>query len=73
MGQVMGTAWRPKSSSTSSMSSTGSRPGRSSLLTKVKMGSRRSRATRKSFFVCSSTPFAQSRSITTESAAVRAR
>ncbi len=73
MGHVMGTAWRPKSSSTSSMSSTGSRPGRSSLFTKVKMGSLRSLATRNSFLVCSSTPLAQSSSITTASAAVSAR
>ncbi len=73
MGQVMGTAWSPNSSSTSSMSSTGSRPGRSSLFTKVKMGRSRSLATRNSFLVCSSTPLAQSRSITTLSAAVRAR
>ncbi len=69
----MGTAWSPNSSSTSSMSSTGSRPGRSSLLTKVKMGRSRFWPTRKSFLVCSSTPLAQSRSIMAASAAMSAR
>jgi hypothetical protein len=39
----------------------GSRPGRSILLTKLKIGMRRSLQTVNNFLVCASTPFAQSR------------
>mmetsp|Transcript_9499 Transcript_9499/g.24016 ORF Transcript_9499/g.24016 Transcript_9499/m.24016 type:complete len:300 (+) Transcript_9499:782-1681(+) len=46
---------------------------RSSLLTKVKMGRRRKRATSKSFRVCGSRPFAASTSMTALSAAARVR
>ncbi len=63
----------PSTSSTSPMRSKGSRPGRSSLLTNVKMGSRRILQTRKSFLVCGSTPLAQSSSMMAASVAIRAR
>jgi len=55
------------------MRSNGSRPGRSSLLTKVKMGICRILQTRKSFLVCISTPLAQSRSMMAASVAISAR
>jgi hypothetical protein len=69
MGQVIGTTPIPSTFSTSPTRSNGSRPGRSILFTKVKMGILRCLQTRKSFFVCGSTPLAQSRSMTAPSAA----
>src|SRR5574340_515431 len=51
----------PRTLSTSPTSSNASRPGRSILFTKVKMGIERWRQTLKSLRVCASTPFAQSR------------
>mmetsp|Transcript_28641 Transcript_28641/g.71303 ORF Transcript_28641/g.71303 Transcript_28641/m.71303 type:complete len:265 (-) Transcript_28641:425-1219(-) len=53
--------------------SKGERAGRSSLLTKVKSGSRRSLATSNSLRVCGSRPFAPSTSITALSAAASVR
>jgi hypothetical protein len=72
-GQVMGQVRIPSTSSTSCRLSKGSRPSRSSLLTKVKMGMPRRRQTWKSLRVCASTPLAQSMSITALSAAVSVR
>jgi hypothetical protein len=59
----------PSTLSTSPMRSKASRPGRSSLFTKVKMGIDRCRQTRKSLRVWASTPLALSRSMTAPSTA----
>ncbi len=63
----------PSTFSTSPTSSNGSRPGRSILFTNVKIGILRCLQTRKSFFVCGSTPLAQSSSITAPSTACSVR
>ena len=73
MGHVIGYTPMPSTSSTSPMSSNGSRPGRSILFTNVKMGICRILQTRKSFFVCASTPFALSSSMMAASVAISAR
>src|SRR5579871_510849 len=73
IGQVIGAHLRPSTRSMSSSSSTGSRPSRSSLLTKVMIGVSRSRQTSISLMVRSSTPFAQSMTISAESTAVSVR
>ncbi len=72
-GQLIGHAGIPRWFSSCSMRSRGSRPWRSILFTKVKMGRLRSLQTRKSFSVCGSTPLAASMSITAQSAAARVR
>ena len=72
-GQVIGQVRIPSTSSTSCKSSSGSRPGRSILLTKVKIGIPRRRQTWNSFLVWASTPLAESISITAASAAARVR
>jgi hypothetical protein len=59
--------------SISSNSSMGSRPSRSSLLMKVMMGVSRRRVTSISLMVRSSTPLAQSMTISAESTAVSVR
>ena len=63
----------PSTCSSSSIRSSGARPYRSSLLTKVKMGMARIRQTWNSFLVCGSTPLAASMSITALSAAESVR
>ena len=73
MGQLTGQERMPSTFSSSSISSNGSRPARSSLLTKVKMGMERMRHTLNSLMVCSSTPLALSMSITALSAATSVR
>ncbi len=73
MGQVTGAQVMPSTRSISSSSSMGSRPSRSSLLTKVMIGVSRSRHTSISLMVRSSTPFAQSMTMSAESTAVRVR
>ncbi len=73
MGQVTGAHWMPSTRSISSSSSTGGRPSRSSLLMKVMIGVSRSRQTSISLIVRSSTPFAQSMTISAESTAVSVR
>ena len=73
IGQVTGAHWMPSTFSTSSSSSIGSRPSRSSLLTKVKIGVLRRRQTSISLIVRSSTPLAQSITISAESTAVSVR
>ena len=62
-------AWMPSTSSISCSRSNGSRPGRSSLLTKVMSGRWRRRTTSKSFLVCASMPLAASITITALSTA----
>jgi hypothetical protein len=56
IGQDAGVTSSARVCSISSNRSNGSRPSRSSLLTKVKIGTSRSRQTSKSLRVCSSTP-----------------
>ena len=73
MGQTTGQHVMPNSASISPQMSYGVRAGRSSLLTKVKSGSRRSRATSKSLRVCGSRPLAASTSMTALSAAASVR
>ncbi len=73
MGQVTGYTPMPSTLSTSPTSSKASRPGRSILFTKVKMGMARCRHTRNSLRVWDSTPLAQSSSITAPSTACRVR
>ena len=63
----------PSTVSISSMRSNGSRVSRSSLFTNVKMGIWRNVHTLKSFFVCASTPFAPSMTMTAASAAMSVR
>ncbi len=72
-GQVIGAHWMPRMRSISSSSSTGARPSRSSLLMKVMIGVSRSRQTSISLIVRSSTPFAQSMTMSAESTAVSVR
>ena len=73
MGQVMGAHWILKTFSISSISSKGSRPSRSSLLTKVMIGVCRSRQTSRSLMVWLSTPFTESITMRAESTAVSTR
>ncbi len=73
IGQVSGAQEIFSTFSISSSRSTGSRPSRSSLLMKVMMGVSRSRHTSISLMVRSSTPLAQSMTISAESTAVKVR
>ena len=73
MGQVTGLHAIPSTLSISSKSASGSRPSRSSLLMKVMIGVSRSRHTSISLIVRSSTPFAQSMTMSAESTAVSVR
>jgi hypothetical protein len=73
MGHVAGAQVMPSTRSISSSSSTGSRPSRSSLLMKVMIGVSRRRQTSISLMVRSSTPLAQSITISAESTAVSVR
>ncbi len=73
IGQVSGAQAMPSTDSTSSSSSIGERPSRSSLLMKVMIGVSRSRQTSISLIVRSSTPLAQSITISAESTAVSTR
>lgn len=68
-GQFSGVGRSPIRCSISSISSSGSRPGRSHLLTKVMTGIFRARHTSNSFSVCGSRPLAESSSITAQSTA----
>ena len=72
-GQVMGYTLICRIFSTSSIRSKGSRPKRSSLLIKVKIGRWRRWQTQNSFLVWGSTPLAASISMTALSAAIRVR
>ena len=60
-------------SAISSSSSNGGRPSRSTLLTKVMIGTMRSRQTSNSLRVCGSMPLAASITMTAESTAVSVR
>ena len=73
IGQVTGAHWMPSTVSTSSSSSIGSLPSRSSLLMKVMIGVSRRRHTSISLMVRSSTPLATSITISAESTAVSTR
>ena len=73
IGQVTGAHAIFSTRSISSSSSIGSRPSRSSLLMKVMIGVSRSRHTSISLIVRSSTPLAQSITISAESTAVSVR
>jgi hypothetical protein len=72
-GQVTGVGIRPSWLSISSSSSSGSRPGRSHLLMKVRSGRPRSRHTSNSFRVCGSMPLAASSTMTAPSQAASTR
>ncbi len=73
IGQVSGAVAMPSTRSISSSSSMGARPSRSSLLMKVMIGVSRSRHTSMSLMVRSSTPLAQSMTMSAESTAVSVR
>ena len=73
IGQVSGVVPILRTLSISSSSSIGERPSRSSLLMKVMIGVSRSRQTSISLMVRSSTPLAQSMTMSAESTAVRVR
>ncbi len=73
MGQVTGATASFSTFSISSSRSSGARPSRSSLLMKVMMGVARSRHTSIRRMVRSSTPLAQSITISAESTAVSVR
>ncbi len=73
MGQVTGAVRILSTLSTSSSSSMGGRPSRSSLLMKVMMGVSLSRQTSINLMVRSSTPLAQSMTMSALSTAVRVR
>ena len=73
MGQVTGAPRMRSTRSISSRSSSGSRPSRSSLFTKVTIGVSRSRQTSISLTVRSSTPLAASMTISAASTAVSVR
>jgi hypothetical protein len=73
MGQVTGAVPMRSTLSISSSSSMGGRPSRSSLLMKVMIGVSRSRHTSMSLMVRSSTPLAQSMTMSAESTAVSVR
>ncbi len=73
IGQVTGAVRMLSTFSISSSSSSAGRPSRSSLLMKVMIGVSRSRHTSISLMVRSSTPLAQSITISAESTAVSVR
>ena len=73
IGQVTGAVRILSTRSISSSSSIGGRPSRSSLLMKVMIGVSRRRHTSISLMVRSSTPLAQSMTISAESTAVSVR
>ncbi len=73
IGQLIALAWMPSTSSTSAISSSGLREGRSSLLMKVRTGMPRSLHTANSLRVWVSTPLAASSTMIAQSAAVRVR
>ena len=73
IGHVTGAHWICSTDSISSSSSIGERPSRSSLLMNVMMGVSRRRHTSISLIVRSSTPFAQSITMSAESTAVSTR
>ena len=73
IGQVTGAQEIPSTRSISSSSSTGERPSRSSLLMNVMIGVSRRRQTSISLIVRSSTPLAQSMTMSAESTAVSVR
>ena len=73
IGQVIGAVAMSSTLSISSSSSIGARPSRSSLLMKVMIGVSRSRHTSISLMVRSSTPLAQSITMSAESTAVSVR
>ena len=73
IGQVTGAHSIFSTDSTSSSSSIGGRPSRSSLLMNVMIGVSRRRHTSMSLIVRSSTPLAQSMTISAESTAVSTR
>ena len=73
IGQVIGAQRMSSMRSTSSISSIGSRPSRSSLLMNVMTGVSRSRHTSMSFSVRASTPLATSMTMSAESTAVSVR
>ncbi len=72
-GQFIGAAAIPSTRSISPRTPSRSVPGRSSLLTNVRIGIPRRAQTWKSFSVCGSTPFVASSTITALSAAIRVR
>jgi hypothetical protein len=72
-GHVKGTTDMPSTRSISSISSSGSRTSRSSLLMKVMIGVLRERHTSRSRSVCASTPFAASITMSAASTAVSTR
>ncbi len=72
-GQVNGVGTSPVRVWISSISSSGSRPGRSHLFTTVTIGTPRLRHTSNSFIVCGSRPLAASSSMTALSTAVSTR
>jgi hypothetical protein len=72
-GHVNGTAGIPSTCSISSISSSGSRTSRSSLLMNVMIGVARARHTSSSRRVCDSTPFAASITMSAASTAVSTR
>ncbi len=73
MGQVTGAVRILRTLSISSSSSIGGRPSRSSLLMKVMMGVSRMRQTSINLMVLSSTPLAQSMTMSALSTAVSVR
>ena len=73
IGQVTGVQRMLSTFSTSSSNSSGGRPSRSSLLTKVMIGVVRRRHTSISLMVRASTPLAASITISAESTAVSVR
>ena len=72
-GQLIGATSSASTSAISSSSSNTGRPSRSTLLTKVMIGTLRRRHTSNSFLVCASMPRAASITITAESTAVSVR
>ena len=72
-GQLCGLTSSASVSATSSSSSNGDLPSRSTLLTKVMIGTERSRQTSNSFLVCGSMPLAASITMIAESTAVSVR
>src|SRR5262249_41241829 len=73
IGQLAGVTSSARVCSISSIKVKGSRPSRSSLLTKVTIGTSRRRQTSKSFLVCASMPLAASSTMTALSTAVSVR
>ena len=73
IGQFIGYASMPNTSSNSAINSRGSRPSRSNLLMNVKIGIPRILQTSNNFFVCGSIPLALSMTITALSTAINVR